>query len=133
MTAANLKILGAKSKTCKKTERQGCWAGGSFWEALFIRKLTEQTEDSCTIACFEDQECNDFVLKTTGPNIGFCYLLRSGLIFIIRDYFESFKILQQIFETIAKFSTHPKEVTVELKTEQRRMILITTNARVVNF
>ena len=92
MTAANLKILGAKSKTCKKTERQGCWAGGSFWNALFIRKLTDQTEDSCTIACLEDQECNDFVLKTTGPDIGFCYLLRTGLIFIIKDYFELLNI-----------------------------------------
>ena len=66
------------TKTCKKTDGQGCGDSGE----INLRILTGQTEQSCTDACLTDYECNDFILKTGGLQVGYCYLLRTGLAII---------------------------------------------------
>jgi len=55
--------------TCKKTPGQGC-NGLLNWGEIFMRKISDQSAESCLDNCRLDEECKDFVVTTSGS----CYL-----------------------------------------------------------
>merc|ERR1712227_172262 len=55
--------------TCKKTPGQGC-NGLLNWGEIFMRKISDQSAESCLDNCRNDEECKDFVVTISGS----CYL-----------------------------------------------------------